>query len=61
MLVDQGIARMQSDPIEARQDFEHALTLDPEYTLAQEYIDTINGQVEDAHRRLAFAQTDGLN
>ena len=37
MLVDQGIARMQSNPIEARRDFEHALSLDPKYTLAQEY------------------------
>ena len=28
MLVDQGIARMQSNPVEARHDFEHALALD---------------------------------
>ena len=52
---------MQSDPVEARQDFQHALALDPEYTLAEEYIATIDGRVEDAHRRLAFAQTTGLD
>ena len=37
------------------------MALDPEYTLAEEYIATIDGRVEDAHRRLAFAQTTGLD
>ena len=56
-LVDAGIARMATDPIGARDDFERALELDPEYTLAGEYLDTIDGKLQDAHRRLAMAKS----
>jgi hypothetical protein len=63
VLVDQGIDRISTQPDEARRDFEAALQLDPGYTLAREYLDTLDqqGRLQDAKRRLLAAQVDGLD
>ena len=55
---------MRDDPIAARADFENALSLDPAYTLADEYLETIDDyerRLGEAHRRLAFAQNPALH
>ena len=41
VLVDRGIEKLKNKNTSAIYDFREALILDPEYTLAQEYIDTI--------------------
>ena len=54
-LVDRGIHKMANrEYLSAEIDFESALELDPEYTLAQDYLDTIMLKRIKAGRRLAF-------
>ena len=60
-ILDRGIAYLGNrDYGEARADFEEVLRLVPEYTTAQEYIDTLDHrerqQIEAAYRRLALAR-----
>eukprot|EP01043_Picozoa_sp_COSAG02_P041264 COSAG02_NODE_3405_length_6797_cov_2.630188_9_plen_139_part_00 len=61
--MDQAIDRISTQPDEARRDFEAALQLDPGYTLAHEYLDTLDQQdrLQDAKRWLLATQVEGLD
>lgn len=56
LLVDRGIEKLKNKNVSAIYDFEEALVLDPEYTLAQEYIDTIIRNRKRATNKLYFTQ-----
>ena len=54
-LVDRGIEKLKNKNSSAIYDFQEALILDPKYTLAQEYIDTINRNKKRATDKLYFS------